>query len=55
MYNYQGFPLIASLTKLTQIQSDVRTTENDILSAMLEGQLQSDVSLTNYPGKMDIV
>jgi gliding motility-associated protein GldM len=48
MYNYQGFPLIASLTKLTQIQSDVRTTENDILSSMLEGQLQSDVSLTNY-------
>ncbi|GGW91806.1 type IX secretion system motor protein PorM/GldM [Salegentibacter mishustinae] len=48
MYNYQGFPLIASLTKLTQIQSDIRTTENDILSAMLEGQLQSDVSLTNY-------
>ena len=48
MYNYQGFPLIASLTKLTQIQSDVRTTENNILSAMLEGQLQSDVSLTNY-------
>jgi gliding motility-associated protein GldM len=48
MYNYQGFPLIASLTKFTQIQSDVRTTENDILSAMLEGQLQSDVSLTNY-------
>ncbi|MGW1454801.1 type IX secretion system motor protein PorM/GldM [Salegentibacter agarivorans] len=47
-YNYQGFPLIASLTKLTQIQSDVRTTENDILSSMLEGQLQSDVSLTNY-------
>ncbi|HKL35902.1 MAG TPA: gliding motility protein GldM [Salegentibacter sp.] len=48
MYNYQGFPLIASLTKLTQIQSDIRGTENDILSSMLEGQLQSDVSLTNY-------
>ncbi len=48
MYNYQGFPLIASLTKLTQIQADVRTTENGILSSMLEGQLQSDVSLTNY-------
>lgn len=48
MYNYQGFPLIASLTKLTQIQSKVRNTENDILSAMLSGQLQSDVSLTNY-------
>ncbi|MDX1719109.1 MAG: gliding motility protein GldM [Salegentibacter mishustinae] len=48
MYNYQGFPLIASLTKLTQIQSDVRTTENNILSAMLEGQLQSEVAMTNY-------
>lgn len=47
-YNFEGFPLIASVTKLTQMQGDARSAENDILSAMLSGQLQSEVSLTNY-------
>ncbi|MGB8705155.1 MAG: gliding motility protein GldM [Gillisia sp.] len=47
-YNFQGFPLVASITKLTQLQADVETTENDILSTMLSGQLQSEVSLNNY-------
>ena len=47
-YNYKGFPLIASLTKFTQIQADVKTTETDVLSAMLQGQLTSDVSMSNY-------
>jgi gliding motility-associated protein GldM len=47
-YNYKGFPLIASLTKLTQIQADVKTSETEILSAMLQGQLSSDVSMNNY-------
>lgn len=47
-YHYQGFPLIASITKLTQMQVDVKSTESQILSAMLSGQLQSEVSLTNY-------
>jgi gliding motility-associated protein GldM len=47
-YNFKGFPLIASLTKLTQIQADVKTTESEVLSAMLQGQLTSDVSMKNY-------
>ena len=47
-YNYKGFPLIASLTKLTQIQADIKTTESEVLSAMLQGQLTSDVSMSNY-------
>ncbi|MCM4156276.1 gliding motility protein GldM [Gramella sp. AN32] len=47
-YHFQGFPLIASLTKMTQIQADVKDTESEILSAMLSGQLTSDVSLKNY-------
>ena len=47
-YNFEGFPLIASITKLTQLQGDAKAAENDALSAMLSGQLQSDVSLTNY-------
>jgi len=47
-YNYKGFPLVASITKLTQIQADVKKTENEVLSAMLSGQLKSEVSLTNF-------
>lgn len=47
-YHYQGFPMVASLTKLTQLQNDVKTTNSQILSAMLEGELQSQVSLSNY-------
>ncbi|CAL2103468.1 Gliding motility transmembrane protein GldM. T9SS core membrane complex [Tenacibaculum sp. 190130A14a] len=47
-YNYEGFPLVASLTKLTQIQADVKATESDALSALLEGELKSAVSMTKY-------
>lgn len=47
-YHYQGFPLIASITKLTQLQADIKSTETEILSSMFSGQLESDVSLTNY-------
>lgn len=37
-YNYKGFPLIASITKMTQLQNDIKVTENEILSGMfLEG------------------
>ncbi len=47
-YNFEGYPLIASLTRFTQMQTDVKTTESEILSRMLSGQLESEVSLTNY-------
>src|SRR5690606_27233241 len=39
---------IASRTKLTQLQADVKTTNSEILATFLEGQLQSEVSMTNY-------
>ena len=47
-YHYEGFPLIASVTKFSQLQSDIKTVVNDVLSSMLSGQLQSEVSMTNY-------
>lgn len=47
-YNYEGFPLIASLTKMTQIQSDIKTTESDALATLLQGELTKAVSMTNY-------
>jgi len=47
-YHYEGFPLIASLTKLTALQSDIKATEEDALKAMLEGNLSNQVSLKTF-------
>lgn len=47
-YHFEGYPTIASLTKFTQMQSDAKNNQSEVLSSMLSGQLQSEVSLTNY-------
>ncbi|MEN8790061.1 MAG: gliding motility protein GldM [Flavobacteriaceae bacterium] len=52
-YHYEGFPLIASLTKLTSIQSDIKATEEAALKAMLQGELTSQVSLSNFSTLLD--
>jgi gliding motility-associated protein GldM len=49
-YRYEGFPLIASLTNLTQIQADIKNTESDILTDLLGGKLEESLSLSNYQG-----
>jgi len=52
-YHYKGFPLVASLTKMTQLQSDIKTTESQVLSNMLAGELGKQVSMTNYSTLME--
>jgi gliding motility-associated protein GldM len=47
-YHFEGFPMVASLTKLTQMQADIRTTNSDILTRMLEGELTDAISMSNY-------
>ncbi|GAA0871428.1 gliding motility protein GldM [Gangjinia marincola] len=47
-HNFEGFPLIASVTKLTQMQADAKAVESQILSELLKGELESAVSLSNY-------
>ena len=47
-YHYKGFPLVASLTKMTQLQADIKTTESEVLSSMLAGKLKIEASLTNF-------
>jgi len=47
---YKGFPLIASVTSLTQIQAKIKNTESDVLTTLLGGQLESEVSMSNYNG-----
>ncbi len=47
-YHFEGFPLIASKTKLTQIQNDIKTTQNELLSKMLAGEQVKQLSMKNY-------
>jgi gliding motility-associated protein GldM len=47
-YHFEGFPLIASKTKLTQMQNDIKTTQNELLSKMLAGEQASQLSMTKY-------
>lgn len=47
-YHYKGFPLVASLTKLTQLQADIKTTESEVLSNMLAGTQAVQLAMTNY-------
>jgi len=47
-YNYKGFPLIATITKLSQLQADIKATESDIISGMFQSDLVAAASLTAY-------
>ena len=47
-YNFEGFPMIASTTKLTQMQADIKTTQSELLSAMLAGEQAQQLSMSNY-------
>jgi gliding motility-associated protein GldM len=47
-YHFEGYPLIASKTKMTQMQNDVRNIEAKALSEFLQGELESTVSVNSY-------
>lgn len=47
-YNYEGFPLIATRTKLTQMQSDVMNIQSEVLAKMLSGSQDEALSYDNY-------
>ncbi len=47
-YNYHHFPLIASVTKLTQLQADIKATESDVMEGMFKSDLVAAASLTAY-------
>jgi len=49
-YRFKGFPLVASITNLTQMQSDIKNTEADIVADLLGGKLEEALSLDNYKG-----
>lgn len=47
-YHYERVPMVVSLTKLTAMQADIQSTEQDVLKGLLEGNLTEAVSLKNF-------
>jgi len=47
-YHFQGFPAIASFTKLTAMQNDVKMTEANMFNLFLGNTLDEAVSLKKY-------
>lgn len=47
-YNYKGYPAIASYTKLTAMQNDVKVTEANMFNLFLGNTLDAAVSLNKY-------
>jgi len=47
-YHFQGFPAIASYTKLTAMQNDVKASETDIYNGFLGNLVSKATSLKNY-------
>lgn len=45
---FEGFPLIATVTNFTQLQNNIKFTEAEIYEVLLGGQMESDVSMSNY-------
>lgn len=47
-YHFQGFPAIASYTKLTAMQNDIKATETNMYNGFLGNIITDVVSLKNY-------
>ncbi|WP_299889556.1 gliding motility protein GldM [uncultured Lacinutrix sp.] len=47
-YHFQGFPAIASYTKMTAMQNDVKVTEANMMNLFLGNTLSEAVSLNKY-------
>jgi len=47
-YHFEGFPAIASIAKLTSMQNDVESTEQDIYNALIGNTIAQAASLKNF-------
>lgn len=47
-YHFRGFPGIASLTKLSAMQSDAKTAESNVLNALIGNTAIAQASMSNY-------
>jgi gliding motility-associated protein GldM len=47
-YHFEGFPAVASIAKLTSMENDVHSTEQDIYNALIGNTIAQAASLKNF-------
>ena len=47
-YHYKGFPMIASISKLTKIQTDIRYVENKVLTQILDAVQNKGLNFSTF-------
>ncbi len=47
-YHFEGFPAVASIAKITSMQNDVQSTEQDIYNALIGNTIAQAASLKNF-------
>lgn len=47
-YHFEGFPAVASIAKLTSMQNDVESTEQDIYNALIGNTIAQAASMRNF-------
>lgn len=52
---YEGFPLVATLTNISVIQSDIKTSEKEIYNSLLGKQLSADASISESTYKAIVI
>lgn len=52
---FEGFPLVATLTNISVMQSDVKTSEKEIYNTLLGKQLSADASISNSTYKAIVI
>lgn len=52
-YNYKGYPLIASIAKLTLLQSEIKNIETQVLSGLISNEQAKALSVTKLTTLME--
>ncbi len=49
-FKFQNFPALASIFNITQMQSDIRQIETELINSMLSGEFKKEFAMRNYVG-----
>lgn len=49
-FKFKGFPAITSITNLSQMQTDVKLIQSELLSSMISGEFERELAMRNFIG-----
>ncbi len=53
-FKFKGFPAITSITNITQMQTDLKLIEGELLASMISGEFEREMALRNFVGIVEL-